>query len=331
MKKKRFLLALFIISIITLLFIFPAGAKKNKNKVYKIGIAQFLSVPPLDAARQGFIDQMTKEGFIEGQNVEYEIDNAETDMSVTSTIARKFASQGKDLILAITTPMSQACVAATENSDIPIVFSCVTDPVAAGIVDSWKKPGGRVTGVSDWMDVEQQVEIIKMFNPKIKKVGTLYNAGETNSRVQIAELKKAAKKLGFKIVEANASSSTDVMAGAKSLVGRVQAIWLPTDNTVVGSLEAVVKVCEDNGIPLFGSDTSQVHRGAIASTGMDFYQIGEMSGKIAADILRGKDPAKIPVAKSELTLLTINLAAAERMGIDVPQKIKELATEIIEK
>ncbi len=305
------------------------GVALSGDKVYEVGIAQFLSVPPLDDARKGFVEAMAKEGFVEGKNVKYEINNPETDMSVAATIAQKFASQKKDLILAIATPMSQACVAATKNTDIPIIFNSVTDPVAAGLVDSWEKPGGRVTGAADWADVGQQTALMLECSPSIKKVGTLYNAGETNSRVQVKIFKDEAKKKNLTVVEANASSSADVMAGAKSLVGRVDAIWIPTDNVVVGALEAVVKVCEDNNIPLYGSDVSQVPRGAIASSGVDFYEIGQTSGMMAARVLKGESPADIAVAKAAMSQLFINLSAAKRMGVTVPQTVIDKATKVI--
>ncbi len=306
-----------------------AGNGLAAEKVYKIGIAQFVTVPPLDQARKGFIDQMAAEGFIEGKNVEYDVDNAETDMSVAASIAKKFVSRNVDLILAIATPMSQACVAAAENTDIPIIFNSVTDPVAAGLVESWEKPGGKVTGAADWADVSKQVALMLEISPSIKKVGTLYNAGETNSIVQAEELKKAAAGLGIeKVIEANVASTADVMAGAKSLVGRVDAIWIPTDNVIMSAVEAVVKVCEDNKIPFFGSDVNQVQRGVIASAGVDFYEIGKTSGAMGARVLKGEKPADIPVTKGIMKELHINLPAAERMGVTIPQAVLDRATQI---
>jgi putative ABC transport system substrate-binding protein len=320
MKTKSIWSMASVFFLIIGLGLFLPGAGVCADKVYKIGIAQFLSVPPLDQAREGFIDAMAEEGFVKGKNVEYDYNNAERDMSVAATIAKKFASQKKDLILSITTPMSQASVAATENTNIPIIFSCVTDPLAAKLVGSWEKPGGRVTGASDWMDVGEQVSLAVEVVPGLKTVGVVWNPGETNSRVQVDELKKAAPRLGFKVIEANAASAADVMAATKSLMGRVQAVWVPTDNVVVGSLEAVVKVCEDHKVPLFG---------AIASSGMDFYQVGKVSGRMAASVLKGKDPGSIPVAKGVLTDLWINLSAAERMGVTIPESMRKRATKVI--
>lgn len=302
-----------------------------EEKVYKIGIATIATHPALDATRDGFIEAMAAEGFVEGKNVEYEIGNAEGDMSLAASIAQKFVSQQKDLILAITTPMSQACVSAAKDSEIPIVFNAVTDPVAAGLVDSWEKPGGKVTGASDWMDVGHQIGVIVETVPSVKKIGVLYNSGEVNSVVQVDQMKAAAVELGLEeVVEANVSSTADVMLTAKSLVGRVDAIWVPTDNIVVNALEAVIKVCEDNEIPVFGSDTNQVPRGLIASSGINMSDVGRESGRMAARVLRGENPGDIAITKGVMSNLAVNPAAAERMGVTIPKSIMDKATEIVE-
>ncbi|MBW2015957.1 MAG: ABC transporter substrate-binding protein [Deltaproteobacteria bacterium] len=323
--------SLFTFILIAVALLLP-WAGTCEAKTYKIGISTIATHPALDTARKGFLDQMAKEGFKEGVNVKYYMANAEGDMSLAASIAQKFVTQKVDLILAITTPIVQACAAAVEGTNIPVVFSCVTDPVAAGVVKSWDKPGGQITGASDWADVAHQVAVIKQVCPNVKRVGTIYNAGEANSRVQIKELKKAAPALGIEeVVEANVASTADVMLTARSLVGRVDAIWFPTDNVVVSALEALVKVCEDNKIPLFGSDTNQVERGVIASSGINFYDVGRESGKMAARILRGESPANIPVSKGKMTDLYVNPSAAKRMGVTIPQSVMEKATKVIDK
>lgn len=296
----------------------------------KIGITQIVTHPALDANRQGFIDQLAAEGFIEGENVEYDFRNPEGDMTVAASIAQSFVSEKVDLILSIATPTSQACVQAAEGSKIPIVFGSVTDPVAAGLVASWDEPGGTVTGISDWADVATQVKLIKDILPNVQKLGTVYNAGEVNSKVQIDELKKAAPSLGItQIVEATAATTADVLAAAQSLVGRVDAIWVPTDNTAVAAFEAIVKVCEDNQIPLFAADTATVERGAIGTPGIDYYQLGIECGQVAARILRGEKPSDIPVKKVDMTDLYLNPTAAARYGVTIPQAVLDKATKIV--
>ena len=296
----------------------------------KIGITQIVTHPALDANRQGFMDQMAAEGFIEGEDVEYDYRTPEGDMSVAASIAQKFVSDKVDLIIAIATPTSQACVEAIEGTDIKLVFGSVTDPVAAGLVDSWDKPGGSVTGISDWADVGAQVQLLVDIVPGVKKLGVVYNAGEVNSKVQVDELKKVAPGLAIEeIVEATAATSADVLAAAQSLVGRVDAIWIPTDNTVVSAFESVVKVCEDNTIPLFAADVATVERGAIGTPGIDYYQLGIECGQVAARILRGENPADIPVKIVDMTDLFLNPSAAERMGVTIPQSVLGRATEIV--
>lgn len=296
----------------------------------KIGITQIVTHPALDANRQGFIDQMAEEGFVEGENIEYDYRTPEGDMSVAASIAQKFVADKVDLILAIATPTSQACVEAIKGTDIKIVFGSVTDPVAAGLVDSWDKPGGNVTGISDWADVGAQVQLLVDIVPNVSKLGTIYNAGEVNSKVQIDELKKIAPTLGIKeIVEATVATSADVLTAAQSLTGRVDAIWVPTDNTVVSAFEAAVRVCEDNQIPLFAADVATVERGAIGSPGIDYYQLGRECGQLAARILRGENPANIPVKKVDMTDLFLNPSAAERMGVTIPQSVLDEATNIV--
>lgn len=299
------------------------------EEVYKVGITQIVTHPALDLCRQGFIDQLAEEGFIEGENIEYDISHPEGDMSLAASIAQKFVSQKVDLIFAIATPTTQACAQAAKGTDIPVVFGAVTDPVAAGVVDSWEKPGGNVTGCSDWADVGLQVGLAMSICPDVKKLGVVYNAGEVNSVVQIDELKKAAPGLGIEeIIEANAATTADVMAAAQSLVGRVDAIWEPSDNTVASAIEALVKVCEDNQIPLFGSDISMAKAGAISGLGLDYYVNGVECGKIAARILRGESPADIPIAMCPMTIIYLSPPAAERMGVTIPPEVLATATEI---
>ncbi len=296
----------------------------------KIGITQIVTHPALDANRQGFIDQMVEEGFIEGENVAYDYRTPEGDMTIAASIAQKFVTDEVDLILAIATPTAQACVQAVEGTDIKIVFGSVTDPVAAGLVDSWDNPGGSVTGISDWADVTTQIQLVVDIMPDAKKLGVIYNAGEVNSVVQVDELKKVAPDLGItEIVEATAATSADVLAAAQSLVGRVDVIWIPTDNTVVSAFESVVKVSEENMIPLFAADVATVERGAIGTPGIDYYQLGRECGQVAARILRGENPADIPVKKVDMTDLFLNPSAAERMGITIPQSVLDKATNIV--
>jgi len=301
------------------------GSKKTK-----IGITSIVTAPPLDAAKQGFFDALEKGGYNRGNTTFYH-SVAEGDMNLCASIAQSFVQRNVDLIVAVTTPSAQAAVAAAKGTDIPVVFMAVTAPVEAGLVDSWEKPGGNVTGVSDRMDVAAQVALIKEFIPNAKKIGTIYNSGEVNSLVQIKELKAAAPKLGFEIVEANVSASPELIPAAQSLVGRVDAIWLPTDNIISAGLEAVTTVCEESKIPLFGADVNQVPRGEIAALGIKYYDHGFVAGQQALSLLKKeKKASEIPVTSSKMDLLWVYPQAAERMGVTIPQDILDRADKIVE-
>lgn len=330
MKHKRtskILIAVCLVLVLALVVPFMSSCETGMK--YKIGITQIVTHPALDRSRDGFIAQMAEEGFVEGENVEYILRNAEGDMSTAASIAEYFVAEKVDLIFSIATPTTQACVAAAEGTDIPIIFAAVTDPVEAGLVESWEKPGGNVTGASDWADVGLQVKLGMDIYPA-KKLGVVYNAGEVNSLVQIGELKKVASSLGIEeIVEATAATTADVLAAVTSLVGRgVDAIWVPSDNTVAAAIDAVVKVCEENKIPLFASDIDMAKGGAISGLGLDYYVNGTEAGKLAARVLGGEDPANIPIGMTPMTIIYLSPVAAERMGVTIPQEVLATATEI---
>jgi putative ABC transport system substrate-binding protein len=301
----------------------------KEEGVYTIGIVQFGTHPALDSCLAGFFDQMIAEGYI-SENVDYIQRNAEFDPSVAATIAQSFVSENVDLIFSIATPTSQACVSAVEGTDIPVIFAAVTDPVEAGLVESWEEPGGQVTGASDWADVEAQVQLGMDIYPA-ERLGVIYNAGEVNSVVQVDVLKDAKASLGItEIVEATASTTADVYAAAESLVGSVDAIWVPSDNTVAGAIASVVTVCEENDIPLYSSDVGMAREGAISGAGLDYFVNGQTAGKLAARVLEGDDPGDIPVAMTPMTIVYLCPAAAERMGVTIPPAVLATATEVCE-
>ena len=289
-------------------------------QAYKIGITQIVTHPALDAAVAGFKQGLAEKGFA---NVTYDDQNAEGDMATASSIAQKFASEGLDLILGVATPTTQAVVKADKTT--PIVFTAVTDPVGAGLVTDPKAPTGNVTGVSDLLPMQPHLDLIKQVVPDVKKVGVLYNAGESNSQYLIAEEKKAAQAMGIEIVEATASNSSEVKAAADSLVGRVDAISVLTDNTVVSALESVVKVCQQNDIPLIAGDTDSVKRGAVAAYAFDYKDLGVQAGYMAAEILSGTPISQIPVQYANKLQLSVNPAAAKAMGITLPADLTSQA------
>jgi putative ABC transport system substrate-binding protein len=253
--------------------------------------------------------------------------NAQGDMATAQTIARKFVGDGVDLILAIATPTAQA--AANVTSKIPILITAVTDPQAAGLVRSNQTPGTNVTGTSDLNPVAQQIALVKSLRPQARRLGVVYNAGETNSVVQVELAKQVAKEEGLALVEATAGNTSEVLQAAQSLVGRVDAIYVPTDNTVVSALESVIMVAERAKIPLIAGEGDSVRRGALATLGLDYYRLGQQTADMAVKVLNGTDPAKMPIQYQQELRVVVNLRAAERMGVTVPQALIAKADEVI--
>jgi len=305
------------------------------DTVYHIGEIVIIEHPDLQSDSDGFKKAMEEEGLVEGKDVKYLRLNAEGDMSVAATIAQRFVSEKVDLMHPISTPVSQACVAAAKGTNIPIVFSTCTAPAKAEIVSSWDAPrSDNVTGVSDMADIKVQMVTIKEIYPGLKTLGVIYNAGEVNSVQQIDELKAILSEVGIKkLVDATFSTTAEVITATRSLIGRVDAIWNPTDNTTTSGLEAVIRVCEDNNIPLFGSTGAMVERGCIAARGANYGWIGWKAGKYAAMILTGeKKASEIPVVKcsGEAQVLVVNPGAAKRMGTTIPPSVVEKAARVIQ-
>ena len=321
-KKKgllRILVGVCLVLVLALMIPLMSGCGE---KMVTVGISQLVTHPALDATREGIIKGLENKGYVEGKNLKIDYQNAELDMTLTASIAQKFVAEKVDVIVSIATPSSQAAVSAAKGTGIPVVFSAITDPVGAGLVKDWNShPEENVTGVSDMIVVGDDVNLIKEIVVGLNRLGTLYNAGESNSVFLTAKLKEACKPLGIQVQEATVSTSADVLTAAQSLVGRVDAIWVGTDNTVVSGLEALVKVCEDNHIPFFPGDEASIERGGIGAYGFDYYDIGVQTGEMVANVLAKGKANNIPVEKGKIISLTINTAAAERMGVTIPQSL----------
>jgi len=310
-RRDKILIAVSIIGIFLLVFgccLLPAV-----EKVVKVGIMQIVDHPALNAVRDGFIEAMAENGYLEGKNIAYDIQNAQGDMATANTIAQKFVSEKVDIILSIATPTSQAAVNATTT--IPIVFSAVTDPVGAGLVKNLKSSGNNVTGISDLTPVRRQFQLIKEILPQAKRVGTLYNAAEINSVTTNNLAKEACEELGLELLEATVSSSADVFLAAQSLAGRVDAIYVSTDNTTVSALDAVVQVTNENDIPLILADPTTIKKGALAALGFNYYQHGRQTAPIVIKILKGKKPTEIPAEFAKNLELHINMDTVREIGI----------------
>jgi putative ABC transport system substrate-binding protein len=274
------------------------------------------------------VDDLSQNGYVEGKRVEYDYKNAQNNRPVSGQIARKFVGDKVDMILAISTPSAQDAAAATK--EIPILFAAVTDPVAGGLVKSLEVPGGTVSGTTDKSPVPSQIALILEILPGVKKLGTVFNSGEVNSVVSVNEMEVEAAKKGIALVKAPATSSAAVKAAAESLVGTVDAIHIPTDNTVVLAIESVVKVAQDNKIPLFAADVDSVARGAIAALALDYYKLGRQTGAMARKILEGKAKiSALPVEHQKDLQLHINPGQAEKMGVKLPDSMMKRAAKVI--
>lgn len=317
-----------IVSISLLVLILASLAACSTEKVTRIGISQLVEHPALDSACEGFIEALKEAGYEDGKNIRIDVQNAQGDVVNAQTIARKFADEKVDLILAIATPAAQA--AANVTKDIPILITAVTDPVSAGLAQSLEKPGGNVTGTTDMNPVAEQLELVRDLVPGAKTVGILYNTGEINSKIQVDIAKEAAVELDLTIIEATVTNSSEVSQATQSLMGRVDAIYVPTDNTIVSSIGAVLKVANDNMIPVIGSERGQVDAGALATKGIDYRELGKQTGRIAAEVIKGKKPQDIPIEGSKVVTLILNKKAAETLGLTIPDEMLAKADEVLE-
>lgn len=323
-KSSRVLLIGVVLSLLVLSLVsFSIAAKE-----LKVGIIQIVEHPALDAARQGFIDVMSENGYVEGENIIYDYQNAQGDMSTANTIAQKFSIDKPDLILAIATPTAQAV--ANVIKDIPILITAVTDPVDAGLVNSAEKPGTNVTGTTDMNPIDKQLELVLKFKPEAQKVGIVYNAGESNSVVQVKIAREVAKDLGIELIEATADTSANVLQAALSLANRVDAIYVPTDNTVVSAIESVVMVAEEFDLPMIVGEDNSVRSGGLATVGIDYYRLGRQTAEMALKVIKGEaEPATMPIERQKEMKLVINAEAAKAMGVTIPDELREAADEIL--
>lgn len=279
----------------------------------KIGIVQYVQHPALDKANEGFVEALNASGI----EVEIEQQNAGGEQSAAQTIANKLVNDKKDLILAIATPAAQAVAGATK--DIPIVITAVTDPAASGLVESNEVPGGNVTGSSDLTPVADQIDLLTKLLPEAKNIGILYCTAEANSKLQAQMALDALKEKGLAGVEYTVSSSNEIQTVVESMVGKVDAIYVPTDNVIAAGMATVSMIATgEHKIPIIGAEVAHVENGALATYGLDYFEVGKLAGEQAVEILNGKNPADLPIAylPKERCKLTINDEVADQLGID---------------
>ncbi len=283
--------------------------------------------PALDSVRDGIKETLAENGYND-DNLKFTYESAQGNPAIAAQIARKLVGESPDVVVGISTPSAQSLVSATR--DIPVVFSAVTDPLAAKLISNYEAPGANVTGLSDKSPVAQHLDLVREFLPDMTKLGVPYNPGEPNAVAIVALLKEEAAKKGIEIVEAPAPKSSDVMMATQKLIGDVDAIYCPTDNTILTALESVVKVGIDGRIPVFSGDTGSVERGAVAALGFNYHDIGRQTGAVIVRILKGEKAGDIPVRVATGSDLYVNTKMAKRMGVEIPQSVLERTTKVIQ-
>lgn len=292
-----------------------------------VAVTAIVEHPALDAVRDGVQAALKDAGYVAGQNLKWQYQSAQGNTGTAAQIARKFVGDQPDAIVAIATPSAQAVVAATKS--VPVVFSAITDPVAAKLVKNWEPSKTNVTGVSDMLALDKQMDLVRQVVPNAKRVGMVYNPGEANSVVVLKQLKELLPKLGMTVVEAAAPRSVDVGSAARSLVGKVDVIYTSTDNNVVSAYEALVKVGQEAKIPLVASDTDSVKRGAVAAYGINYRDLGEQTGRIVVRILKGEKAGDIKPELSTKMELFVNPGAAEKQGIKLSDALVKSAAQVV--
>lgn len=295
---------------------------------FKIGIAQFAQHGSLENCREGFLQGLAEEGFVEGKNLEVDYQNAEADMGNANTIAQGFVANKVDLMCAIATPSAQACYNAAMKTDIPTIYTAVTDPVAAELAKEDQIPTGNVTGTSDKLPVEAQLKMIRELLPEAKTIGILYTTSEVNSESSIKEYESLVEKYGFTLETAGVATIADVPSAADTLLAKVDCLSNLTDNTVVSALPTILDKASKKNIPVFGSEIEQVKIGCMASEGIEYIELGKQTGRMAAKVLKGE--AKASDMKFETiseSSLYLNTKAAENLGITISDDTKGRAVE----
>ncbi len=286
-----------------------------------VAVGQIVEHPALDTLRTGLKEGLEKEGFIEGRGLKWTYENAQGNPTTAVQISHKLISLQPSVIVTFSTPMSQAVASATHT--IPIVFGAVTDPVAAKLTNN-----ANITGLTDFVPPEKQIALIQKILPKIKTLGVIFNAGEVNAQKQVDGIKATCDKMGIKVIEATASKTSDVPSAVKTLVGRVDAILLPTDNTVVSALESILKITNRDKIPVFGSDVDIVRRGAMAAYGVDWHESGLTLAHIVSDLLKGQSIETLPIQNPQKLILHLNHTAAQKMDIALPEEVQKTADKV---
>ncbi|MGI5908193.1 MAG: ABC transporter substrate binding protein [Christensenellales bacterium] len=288
----------------------------------KIGIVQYVEHPALDAAREGFVEALAENGYVDGENITIDVQNAQADQSNLKSIAQRFVNDKVDLILAIATPAAQAMV--SETTEIPILGTAITDYEVAKLVDSNEAPGGNVSGTTDMNPVKEQIDLLKKLVPDVENVGLLYTSSEDNSVMQAGMVKDACEKLGLTVKEATVTSSNDVQQVTQSLVGKVDAIYIPTDNVCASAMPVISQITTEAKIPVICGEANMVLGGGLATLGINYSKLGYQTGEMAVKVLKGEaETASMPIESQTDYDFTINGDVAKDIGMTVPDDLAD--------
>ena len=294
------------------------GADEEETGKVKIGVLQQLEHVALDQSREGFIDALKDNGYTD-ENVEWDIQNAQNDVSNLQTMAERLVNDKNDLILAIATGSAQTL--AGKTTEIPIMVTSVTDPVDAGLVNSWEKPGTNVSGTSDLSPMAEQIDLLLKLDPEVRTIGLLYTSSEDNSILQIEQMKNILDEKGIKYVENTVTNSNDVQQAVQSIVEKCDAIYIPTDNVLASAMALVADVALKEKVPVVAGDIGMTMIGGLATVGIDYYNLGYITGEMAVRVLNGEDISEMPIETQKDYRISINATAVEALGIEVPEDL----------
>lgn len=318
--NKKILIVLCVMLVLVVAALPLSGCQKSGSDVIKIGVVQLVEHPALDASYNGFVDALKAAGYVDGDNISIDYQNGQGEQANCQTIATQFKNSNVDLVLAIATPAAQA--AANVISDIPILITAVTDPVSAMLVDSYARPGGNLSGTSDLTPVREQLELMQQLLPDVKTVAILYTSSETNSVFQANLAKEAAADLGLEIIESTISSSNEIQQVVESVLDSCDAIYIPTDNTFANAMATVTMITEQAGMPVIVGEENMVYGGGLATTGINYYNLGYQTGEMAVRILKdGADPAEMPIEYQKDVSICINTDMAAILGVTIPESL----------
>ncbi|MBQ8597264.1 MAG: ABC transporter substrate-binding protein [Lachnospiraceae bacterium] len=329
MKK---LLCVMLAVIMTAAMVTGCGSSETKEtgadsgETVNVGVIQYMQHASLDEAYQGFVDGLKEAGYVEGENLKINYQNASGEVSNCQQICELFANSDTDLVLAIATPAAQSAANVFQETEVPVFFTAVTDAVGAGLVDSNEAPGKNVTGTLDMPVIADQIAVIKDVLPDAQKLAILYTSSEANSEIQAEEAKAAAEALGMEVIVQTSSSSNDIPQVIASVVGSADAIYIPSDNAFASAMATVNSTAVENQIPVFCAVEAMIAEGGIATTAIDYYELGKQTAAMAVRALNGEKASEIPVETQKECALVVNETFAASVGVEIPAEVVEKAT-----